>query len=775
MDQTLRENALHYHRHPKPGKLEIVPTKAMSNQRDLSLAYSPGVAAACEEIVRDPNEAARLTSRGNLVAVITNGTAVLGLGDIGPLAAKPVMEGKSVLFKKFSGIDSIDIEINEKDPDKLVEIIASMEPSFGGINLEDIKAPQCFEVEAKLRERMNIPVFHDDQHGTAIIVGAAIYNWLRLAERKIEEVRLVASGAGAAAIACLDVLVGMGMLRKNIIVVDRNGVVFAGRNESMDPFKEKYAADTKARTLKEALVGADIFLGLSGPNVMGAEELKVMAPKPLILALANPTPEVDPAIVAETRPDAIMATGRSDYPNQVNNVLCFPFIFRGALDVGATTINEQMKIACVRAIADLATEEITEAVASAYGRNDITFGPHYLIPKPFDPRLIVRIAPAVAIAAMESGVATRPINDMNAYREALNQFVFRSGFVMRNIFIRAKEMPKKIVFAEGEDERVLRAVQQMVDDQIAKPVLIGSEATIHDKLKELRLRLTPGKDFEIFDLEHAHHVDAYAQTYHQLLERRGVSPALAQTVVRTNSTAVASLMVQRGEADGMLCGAVGQYQRNLKLVNDIIGLKAGVASPAALHALILDHGTYFVADTQVSVDPSAREIADIALLAADWVNMFGIDPKVALLSHSNFGSYEDEQSIKMRRALAEIQLRDPSLEVDGEMQADSALVEEVRAKAMPRSRLKGQANVLIMPNLSAANIALNMTRALGEGLTIGPILMGIAQPVHIITPSTTARGILNMTALTVVQAQIQASGSPSRHNFDFRNLLASAA
>ncbi len=753
MDQTLRENALDYHRYPKPGKLEIVPTKAMSNQRDLSLAYSPGVAAACDAIVADPNEAARLTSRGNLVAVITNGTAVLGLGNIGPLAAKPVMEGKSVLFKKFSGIDSIDIEIDELDPDKLVDIIASLEPSFGGINLEDIKAPECFEIERKLRERCNIPVFHDDQHGTAIIVGAAIYNWLRIANRKIEEVRLVCSGAGAAAIACLDVLVGMGMRRENITISDRTGIVYKGRNEFMDPYKEKYASATKARTTVESLDGADIFLGLSGPNVLQGPDIVKMAKNPLILALANPIPEIDPGAVKEYRPDAVMATGRSDYPNQVNNVLCFPFIFRGALDVGATTINEEMKIACVRAIADLATEDVAETVASAYAGQDLSFGPTYLIPKPFDPRIIMRVAPAVAEAAMKSGVATRPIRDLEAYTEMLSQFVYRSGFIMRSVFIKAKEQQKRIVFAEGEDERVLRAAQSVVDDQVGRPILIGRPAIIERRLKTLRLRIEANKDFDLVDPEQDSRFNDYWHTYHLLRERHGVTPALAKTMMRTNPTVIAAMMVYKGDADGMICGVEGIYQDHLDQVTDIFGLQAGITSAAALNILVMANGTFFIGDTQVQAEPTCRQVTDTTCMAVDVVKMFGIEPKVALLSHSNFGTHQDHIALKMRGAVQEILMRSPGLEVEGEMQADAALDEELRLKTFPNSRLKGQANTLIMPGLSSANIAMNMLRMMGEGLTIGPVLMGVNAPAHILTPSTTARGILNIAALVAVQAQ----------------------
>ncbi len=758
MDQQLRDNALYYHRFPKPGKLEITPTKAMTNQRDLSLAYSPGVAAACDAIVADPNEAARLTARGNLVAVITNGTAVLGLGNIGPLAAKPVMEGKAVLFKKFSGIDSIDIEIDELNVDKLVDIIASLEPSFGGINLEDIKAPECFEVERKLKERCNIPVFHDDQHGTAIIAGAAIYNWLRLAKRKIEDIKLVTSGAGAAAIACLDVLVGMGMKRENILVTDRTGVIYKGRNEFMDPYKEKYANDTKARTLLDALKGADIFLGLSGPNVMGEEHLKAMGKEPLILAMANPTPEVDPALVAKIRPDAVLGTGRSDYPNQVNNVLCFPFIFRGALDVGATTINEEMKIACVKAIADLATEDVSETVASAYAGQELTFGPQYIIPKPFDPRLIIRIAPAVAEAAMKSGIATRPIKDIEAYREMLSQFVYRSGFVMRNIFIRAKEQQKRIVLADGEDERVLRAAQAMVDDGLGRPIIIGRPEVVERRLKHALLRIEEGKDFDLVNPNSDDRYSDYWHHYHGIMERRGVSPDDAKLAMRTNTTVIASTMVARGDADGMLCGMQGSYHSHFQIVHDVFGLRPGTESAAAYNLLVLSNGNFLIGDTQIQAEPTCHQIVDTTLMATELAEQFGMEPKVALCSHSNFGSHHDFIACKMRDALAEIRRRQPELEIEGEMHADMALDEPARIKAFPNSRLKGQANVLIMPGLSSANISLNMLRLLGEGVVIGPILMGVNAPAHILTPSTTVRGIINMAALTALQAQVRVDG-----------------
>ncbi|HZH26226.1 MAG TPA: NADP-dependent malic enzyme [Azospirillaceae bacterium] len=760
MNDTLKDAALEYHRAPSPGKIAIVPTKPLANQRDLALAYSPGVAFACEAIVADPNEASQLTARGNLVAVITNGTAVLGLGAIGPLAAKPVMEGKGVLFKKFAGIDVFDIEIDETDPDKLVDIIASLEPTFGGINLEDIKAPECFEIEEKLRARMKIPVFHDDQHGTAIIVAAAVLNGLRVVGKRIEDVKLVTSGAGAAAIACLDLLVAMGLPRSNIWVTDIVGVVHEGRNELMDPRKAMYAQSTSARTLVEVIEGADIFLGLSAPRVLKPEWCLRMAEKPLILALANPTPEIMPDEARAVRPDAIIATGRSDYPNQVNNVLCFPFIFRGALDVGATTINEAMKVAAVRAIADLAMAEGSEVVAAAYGDQSLSFGPEYIIPKPFDPRLIETIAPAVAQAAMESGVATRPIEDMNAYRDRLSQYVYRSGLVMKPVFNRAREDLKRIVYAEGEEERVLRAVQAVLDDGLAKPILVGRRDVVNRRIERLGLRFRLGEQVELVDPQNDPRYPEYWATYHRLMERRGISPDLARTLVRTNSTIIGALMVQRREADALICGTIGRYNAHLDHVGSILGLAPGVQTPAALSALVTGRGTIFVCDTYVNPDPTAQDLAEMTLLAADAVRRFGLEPKVALLSHSNFGTHDNPSARKMRDALREIRKRDPELEVEGEMHADSAISPEIREKIFPNSRLQGAANLLIMPNMDAANIGFNLLKALGDGQRIGPILLGIAQPAHILTPSVTARGVYNMTAIAAVDAQTHAAAEP---------------
>jgi malate dehydrogenase (oxaloacetate-decarboxylating)(NADP+) len=756
--EDLRTNALEYHRFPTPGKLAIVATKPLANQRDLALAYSPGVAAACDAITEDPAEVFHLTGRGNLVGVITNGTAVLGLGSIGPLAAKPVMEGKAVLFKKFAGIDVFDIEINETDTDKLVDIIASLEPTFGGINLEDIKAPECFEVERRLRDRLKIPVFHDDQHGTAIIVAAAIVNGLKVVGKKLEEVKLVASGAGAAALACLDLLVDMGLPLEHITVTDIAGVVWRGRPELMDPRKARYAQDTEARKLAEVVAGADVFLGLSAPNVLKPEMVAKMAEKPLILALANPTPEILPEDARAVRPDAVIATGRSDYPNQVNNVLCFPFIFRGALDVGATQINEAMKIAAVRALADLAQAEPNDVVAAAYGGQSLSFGPEYLIPRPFDPRLIVEIATAVAKAAMESGVAARPIEDFKAYRERLSQFVFRSGLLMKPMFEAARHDPRRVVFAEGEDERVLRAAQVAVDDGLAKPILIGRREVVSRRIERLGLRIRPGEHFELVDPQSDPRYNEYWTQYHRIMERRGVSPEIARTIVRTRTTVIGALMVKRGEADALICGTAGLYERQLRHILEVIGLKRGVRDPAAMSVLIVPRGTFFFADTYVTPDPDAERIAEMTLLASEAVERFGIKPKVALLSHSSFGTADTPSARKMRAALALVAANRPDLEVEGEMHADAALSEEIRARIFPNSRLKGQANLLVLPDLDAANIAFNLVKVIADGLAVGPILIGVAQPAHILTPSVTVRGIVNMTAVAVVEAQGRPDG-----------------
>jgi malate dehydrogenase (oxaloacetate-decarboxylating)(NADP+) len=757
MAEELSEAALEYHRHPRPGKITVQATKPLANQHDLALAYSPGVAFACEAIVADPGQASELTARGNLVGVITNGTAVLGLGAIGPLAAKPVMEGKAVLFKKFAGIDVFDIEIDERDPDRLVDIIASLAPTFGAINLEDIKAPECFIVEAKLRERLKIPVFHDDQHGTAIIVAAAILNGLRLVGKKIEEVRLVASGAGAAALACLDLLVDLGLKVENVIVTDLAGVVYRGRTELMDSRKERYARDTNARSLGEVIDGADIFLGLSAPKVLKPEMVARMGTRPLVMALANPNPEITPEEVRAVRPDAIIATGRSDYPNQVNNVLCFPFIFRGALDVGATAINEAMKIACVKALADLAMAEPSELVAKAYGDQSLTFGPEFLIPKPFDPRLIIELAPAVAKAAMDSGVATRPIKDFDAYREQLVQFVFRSGLVMRPMFERAKADPRRIIYAEGEETRVLRAVQIVLDEKLAKPILVGRPDVINTRIERLGLRMRPGVDFEIVNPESDPRYNDYWMLYHSLMERRGVSPDTARSTVRTRTSVIAALAVRRGDADGMLAGVVGRHHLKLQEVIDVIGRSPKAGTIAALNLLILERGTFFFCDTHVNVDPSAEEVAEMTVLAAEEVKRFGMVPKAALLSHSSFGTSDDPASVKMRVALELIRRRAPDLEIEGEMSGDAALSEEVRKRVFPSSRLSGQANLFVMPTLDAANIAFNLLKSLGEGLSVGPMLMGLARPVHVLTQAVTARGIVNMTAVAAVDAQMLAA------------------
>jgi len=753
VDEQLKKNALDYHRRPPPGKISVSPTKQLTNQRDLGLAYSPGVAAACEEIVRDPACAALYTARSNLIAVITNGTAVLGLGPIGPLAAKPVMEGKSVLFKKFAGIDCFDIEIDERDPQKLIDIVASLEPTFGAINLEDIKAPECFVVERALRKRMKIPVFHDDQHGTAITVGAAVYNGLKVVGKRIEEVKLVASGAGAAALACLDLLQKMGLPLANITVTDLNGVVYKGRRELMDPDKERYAKDTRARTLDEVIAGADVFLGLSAGGVLKPAMVKKMAERPLILALANPEPEILPELAREARPDSVIATGRSDYPNQVNNVLCFPFIFRGALDVGATTITTEMELAAVRAIAELAQAETSEQVALAYGIETISFGPEYIIPRPFDPRLIARVAPAVAKAAMDSGVATRPISDFVAYEQSLTQFVYQSGIIMKPLFTAAKAAPRRVVYAEGEDERVLRAVQIAVDEGLVRPILVGRPQVIEQRLERLGLRVRPGKEFELVNPEFDARYRDYWSTYHQLAERKGVSPEYARIEMRRNQTLIGTMMIHKGEADAMLCGTLGMYAEHMRYIDQVIGLRAGVRHYSAMNAIILPARTVFICDTYVTHDPDAEHIAEMTLLAAEEMRRFGVVPKVALLSASNFGSVDMPSARKMRAALALISERAPDLEIEGEMHGDAALSEEIRLRVFPRSRLRGEANLLVMPTLDAANISFNLLKtAAGGGVTVGPMLLGTAKPVHILTPSATVRRIVNMTALAVADA-----------------------
>ncbi|MFN4330186.1 MAG: NADP-dependent malic enzyme [Limnobacter sp.] len=759
MDQRFRQAALEYHEFPTPGKLQISATKSLVNQRDLALAYSPGVAAACEEIEADPSTAVRYTSRGNLVGVVTNGTAVLGLGNIGPLAAKPVMEGKAVLFKKFAGIDVFDIEINESDPDKLIEIIASLEPTFGGINLEDIKAPDCFKVERVLRDRMKIPVFHDDQHGTAIVVGAAVLNGLEVIGKDIKKVKLVTSGAGAAALACLDLLVELGLPRENIWVTDLDGVVYKGRTAAMDPDKAQYAQDTVARKLADVIEGADVFLGLSAGGVLKQDMVKSMAAKPLILALANPTPEILPEQVYEVRSDAIMCTGRTDYPNQVNNVLCFPFIFRGALDVGATTITKEMEIAAVRAVAELARKEQSDVVASAYRTQNLSFGPEYLIPKPFDPRLIVHIAPAVAKAAMDSGVATRPIANLDTYRDQLQQFVYHSGTFMKPIFAVAKRcvtqtpQTSRVVFAEAEDERVLRAVQVVVDEGIAKPVLIGRPSVVERRLERFGLRIKAGVDFELINPEYDERYKDFWTSYYDLSKRKGVTEAYAKIEMRRRNTLIGSMLIHKGYADAMICGTFGTHSLHLHYVNQVIGLRSGCNTYAAMNGLMLPNRQVFLVDTHVNYDPTAEQIAEITLMAAEEMMRLGIQPKAALLSHSNFGSSNQPSAVKMRDALAKLRDIAPWLEVEGEMHGDCALDEAVRNSIFAGSNLKGDANLLVCPNIDAANIAYNLLKsAAGNGIAVGPVLLGAAKPVHILTPSATVRRIVNMAALAVLDA-----------------------
>jgi len=752
MSDELNKSALEYHRLPRPGKLEIRATKPLANQRDLSLAYSPGVAVACKEIERNPLTAADYTARGNLVAVISNGTAVLGLGAIGGLASKPVMEGKAVLFKTFADIDVFDIEIDERDPEKLVETIARLEPTFGGINLEDIKAPECFVVERALKERMKIPVFHDDQHGTAIVVSAAVLNGLRVVDKPIGEVRLVTAGAGAAALACLDLLVEMGLEKANIVVTDIAGVVYDGRAEEMDPYKARYAVDTPHRTLEQALDGADVFLGLSAAGVLKPEWLPRMKERPLILALANPVPEVMPEEARAVRPDAVIATGRSDYPNQVNNVLCFPFLFRGALDCGATEINEAMKTAAVRAIADLATAEASDVVRSAYGEQSLRFGPDYLIPKPFDPRLMSCIAPAVARAAMESGVAERPIEDLAQYRQTLHNRVYRTGMTMKPVFDQARTLDKRVVYAEGEHDKVLQVAQQVLELGVARPILIGRRQVVEQRIAELGLGIEPDKDFELLDPQENPRYEAHVAAFYQRAKRRGYSPLEARKQMLNNSTALAACLLRTGEADAMICGTVGRYLSHLNQIDLVVGKAVGVRKLASMNGLVLHSGTLFISDTYVQVDPDAEDLAEITALCAQEVRRFGIEPKVALLSHSNFGSHETPSARKMRDALRLIRRAYPTLEVEGEMRSDLALSESIRNQRFPDSLLDGRANLLIMPNQDAANISFNMLKVLGGGIAIGPILLGAAKTAHVVTPSVTVRGLLNMTALAAVQS-----------------------
>ena len=753
MDEMIREAALDYHRNPRPGKISVTPTKVLTNQRDLSLAYSPGVAAACDAIVADPAEAASLTARSNLIGVVTNGTAVLGLGNIGPLAAKPVMEGKAVLFKKFAGIDVFDLEINEPDADKLIDMIAALEPTFGGINLEDIKAPECFYIEQKLRERMNIPVFHDDQHGTAIVVGAAVLNGLHLQGKDPAKVKLVTSGAGAAALACLDLLVMLGIPVENIWVTDIEGVVFEGRTVLMDPIKARYAKRTDARSLGEVIEGADVFLGLSAGGVLKQDMVAKMAAKPLVLALANPRPEILPEEVKAVRDDAIIATGRSDYPNQVNNVLCFPFIFRGALDVGATTITDEMKLAAVKAIAELARVEQSDIVATAYGEKVSGFGPEYIIPRPFDPRLILKIAPAVAAAGMSSGVATRPIVDWETYLGQLNNLVWHSGLIMKPVFASARKDPKRIIFAEGESEKVLQAVQTVIDEGLARPILIGRPDVVDNNIRRFGLRIAPDRDFELVNPDSDPRFKELWTHYHELMERKGVSVEYAKKEVRRRTTLIGSLLLKFGYGDGLICGTYGMHGLHREFVETVIGRKAGVNNLYTLNVLNLPGRTLFLADTYVNYDPTPEQVVEMTVLAATEMQRFGVEPNIALLSHSSFGSAESPTAEKMRRALQLLHARHPELQVEGEMHGDAALDGELRMHIFPNARMREAANLLIFPTLDAANISFNLLKtAAGEGMTIGPILLGAAKPVHILTPSATVRRIINMTALATVEA-----------------------
>ncbi len=759
-DSHLRQSALDYHEADPPGKIAIQPTKPLANQRDLALAYSPGVAHACMAIAESPADVVRYTARGNLVGVISNGTAVLGLGDIGPLGAKPVMEGKAVLFKKFAGIDVFDIEIAEKAVEPFVEAVARLEPTFGGINLEDIKAPECFEIERALKARMKIPVFHDDQHGTAIVVAAGILNGLKVVDKKLGDVKLVCSGAGAAALACLGLLVALGLKRENVFVADIKGVVYKGRRELMDPYKEPYAQETRARTLAEIMPKADVFLGLSAGGIVTRDMIRAMAERPLVFALANPMPEIMPEDVKAVRPDAVIASGRTDYPNQINNVLCFPFVFRGALDVGATTINEAMKKAAVLALAGIAESETSDIVLSAYGTDSLVFGPDYILPKPFDPRLITEIAPAVARAAIESGVAARPITDFRAYRERLTRFVYRSGFVMRPIFDAVKRehqrAPNRLVYAEGEHPYVLQAAQQVIAEGIARPILVGRRENITRMLPHLALRMRPEKDFDLVDPETDPRMATLTEEYRRLVERRGVSPNHARRIVRAGATVLAGLLLRRGDADAMICGAVGRYLTQLRHVSQVVGKKPEVSGFAAVSGLILPQGPLFMTDTYVCYDPSAERLAEIALLAADEVRRFGIEPKVALLSHSSFGSEDTASARKMRHVLEILSEKAPGLEVEGEMQADAALSPFIREEVFPSSRLKGAANLLVMPGLDAANIAFNLLKVASGSVPLGPILLGADKPVHIVTPSVTVRGLLNMSAVALVERKTAA-------------------
>ena len=756
-----RHPALLYHEYPRPGKLEVRPTKPLANGSDLARAYSPGVAEACTEIKANPDNAARYTARGNLVAVVSNGTAVLGLGNIGALASKPVMEGKAVLFKKFANIDCFDIEVNEPDPVKLAEIVCALEPTFGAINLEDIKAPDCFIVEKICRERMGIPVFHDDQHGTAIVVGAAATNALRVVGKRFEDIKIVSTGGGAAGIACLNMLLKLGVKRENVWLCDLHGLVYEGREQDMNPQKAAFAQASDKRSLDEVIAGADMFLGLSGPGVLKPEHVAQMTKRPIIFALANPTPEILPDAVRAVAPDALIATGRSDFPNQVNNVLCFPFIFRGALDVGATAINEEMKLACVKAIASLARKEASAEVAAVYSEEQLEFGPEYLIPKAFDPRLIIELPLAVAKAAMDSGVAARPIKDWKAYEEKLSSYTYRTSMVMRPIINRARAEPKRVVYCEGEEEKILRAVQTVVDEQLARPILIGRRNVVDMRIKQLRLRIKTDHDFELIDPESDPRYRDYWNSYHQIMERRGVTPAMARTTLRTNTSVIGSLMVHKGDADAVICGTVGLFRNHMKDVVDILGLTAGVETAAAMNALIIENGTYFFCDTQVNPDPSIAQLSEMTLLAAEEITRFGLKPKVALLSHSNFGTHDTDRAFRMRAAVYDLRQRAPDLEIDGEMHADAALSEKIRKDIMPNATLDGAANLFIFPGIDSANISFNMAKVLCGGISIGPILLGVARPAFVMTPSVTPRGIVNVTALASVSAQVYDSQNSS--------------
>ncbi|MCP5255775.1 MAG: NADP-dependent malic enzyme [Zoogloeaceae bacterium] len=757
MDQDFIAAALEYHRSPTRGKISVTPTKSLTNQRDLALAYSPGVAAACDAIVADPGDAREYTSRGNLVAVVTNGTAVLGLGNIGPLASKPVMEGKGCLFKKFANIDVFDIELAENDPDKLIDIIAALEPTLGGVNLEDIKAPECFYIEKKLRERMKIPVFHDDQHGTAIISSAGLLNGLKVVGKKIDEVKLVCSGAGAAAIACLDLMVSLGLKRENVYVCDSKGVIWEGRDEKMEPNKARYAQNTEFRSLADAVAGADVFLGVSTAGVLKPAMVASMADKPLIFALANPTPEILPEEAKAVRPDCVIATGRSDYPNQVNNVLCFPFIFRGALDVGATTINEEMKRACVKAIAELAEAEQSDIVANAYAGADLSFGPDYIIPTAFDPRLIVKIAPAVAKAAMDSGVATHPIEDMDAYVASLTDLVYTSGIIMKPLFSRAKALApeqKRVIYAEGEDERVLHAVRVVIEEQLAKPILIGRPAVIEQRIKKIGLNLVPGRDFEVVNVEDDPRYRELWSDYHKMMYRDGVTTETAKAKMRRDTTLIGAMLLRRGDADALVCGTFGTYDYHVRQVEDVIGLSADAKLLATMSILLLPKRVLAIADTYVNENPTAEEVAEIAEMAADELKRFGIEPKVALLSHSNFGSSRSSSALKMRAARDLLRARRPDIECDGEMHADAALNLDIRKGAAAESTLESEANLLVMPNIDAANISFNLCKsANSDGVTVGPILLGAGRPVHVLTASATVRRLVNITAIAVVDSE----------------------